>query len=202
MSGLRGQVLGLTPEQVVARTRYLASDECVTGYYRLEYPNGGTDPTASDPFARWSKPGSSFINITADCIAGALWCQGVDRKQPERFPIWGGAINCDSLLMDARDQAACFRLLDRPEPGCMLVYDSVDYDHDGDRDRVGHIMTITDVPAEWDPASLECWRAIKGADVAARRGRANMATTGLGWFGLDKRGVPKDSQFVRCVMEP
>ncbi|MGH7179912.1 MAG: hypothetical protein ACREJC_21225 [Tepidisphaeraceae bacterium] len=198
----RGLVLGLTPEQVVARARYLASPECVTGYYRLEYPNGGTDPTASDPFARWQKPGSTFVNVTADCIAGALWCQGVDRKQPKRFPLWEGSINCDSMLIDALGSSVCFVVVDRPAPGDMCVYGSVDYDCDGDRDRVGHIMTITDVPAEWDRTVAECWAAIRGVDVAARRGRANMATTGTGWFGVDKHGVPKDSQFIHCVMQP
>jgi len=200
----RGVVLALTDEQRVARAVYLASKQCPDIYYRLEYPNGGTDPAAKDPGARWSKPGSTFVNVTADCIAGAAWCGGWDRYQPIRFAhLYDGSINCDSMRFDIEGPGKCFERIDRPEPGCMVVYGSVDANGDGHRDRVGHIGTVVAVPLEWDPKEYDCWKRVKVVDIAARTPqRANQYTTGLTWFGYDRDGVPKDSWFVRSIMQP
>lgn len=198
----RGVVLDLDADQRVARAVYLASSQCATMYYRLEYPNGGTDPTAKDPAARWSNPGSNFTNITCDCMGGAAWIAGFDRYQPIRFAdIYGGYINCDSIRIDIAQGSKRFARLDRPQPGCMIVYGSVDYDSDGKRDRVGHIGTVVAVPAAWDPNDRKCWEALKVVDVAARKGRANAMTTGIPWFGNDKRGVAKNSWFVVSLMK-
>jgi hypothetical protein len=196
-------VLDLDADQRVARAQYLASPQCETIYYRLDYPNGGTDPTAKDPGARWSRPGSTFTNITCDCMGGAAWIAGFDRYQPERFKhIYDGYINCDSIRMDIASGGRCFRRLARPEPGCMVMYGSVDYDGDGRRDRVGHIGTVISVPPDWDERAASSWQKLQIVDVAARAGRANAMTTGMPWFGMDRRGVAKDSWFVVSTMKP
>jgi len=200
---MRGKVIPLTGAQRAARARWLASDAAPTIYYRLDYPNGGADPEAADPAARWSHPGSTFVNVTADCMAGAAWCAGFDRYQPVRFKhIYDGYINCDSIRLDIAGPGACFERLDAPEPGCMILYGSLDYDGDGRRDRVGHIGTVTDVPAAWRPDDRACWKALGVVDIAARKGRANARTTGDVWFGLDRRGKPKNAWFARSIMRP
>jgi hypothetical protein len=196
----RGKVLGLSLAQVLSRARYLASDECVAGYYRLngdadDLPpyNGGKDPTAADPFDRWSKPGKTFVNITADCIGGASWAGGFDRYQPVRFAhVYKGWINTDSMLIDAKEHKRCFVTLDRPELGCFVVAPSGSPGH-----SVGHIGTIIGVPAEWDPDVRECWKLLRVVDVADRGAgvRANRETNALGWFAARKQGG-----FVKSIM--
>lgn len=216
----RGAVVPLTAEQRVKRALYLAGkitiDEldayvrkdgaprtCPVIYYRLEYPNGGTDPTAPHPAAIWSKPGSSFKNCTADCFAGAAWVGGFDRVQPARAAhVWDGHLNCDSMLIEAEHHGRCFELLEQPELGCMVVYASEDYDRDGKRDRVGHVGTVVSVPAAWNPNDRECWAQLGVVDIAGRSGRANRRTNGLTWFGRDRYGRPKNSRFVRAIMKP
>jgi len=194
----RGIVLGLTLAQVAARARYLASPQCVAGYYRLngekdKLPpyNGGKDPTAADPFDRWKKPGGKTTNITADCIGGASWCGGFDRLQEKRFDLYDGWVNTDSMLMHARGKASCFVLLDKPTTGAFIVCPSKSPGH-----KVGHIGVIVEVPAEWDAEIAECWRLVKVVDVASRgASRANVETTAAGWYQARKLGG-----FVRSVM--
>ncbi len=191
----RGKVLGLTLAKVAERARYLGSPECVDGYYLLKDHNGGKDPTAADPFDRWQKEGSAFVNRTADCIGGAAWCGGFDRYQPERFAhIYGGWINTDSMLLDALGRQKCFVTIDRPVPGCFVVAPSHSPGH-----VIGHIGTVVSVPAEWDPEIADCWRRVGVVDVASRGAgvRANRETTAAGWFAARKQGA-----FVRSIMEP
>lgn len=201
----------LTPEQVVARALYLAGEvgadaldpyvrdpapECPVIYYRLNGDrdglpayNGGKDPTAPDPADRWSKPGSTFVNRTSDCMGGAAWCSGFDRLQEERFGhLYDGWINTNSMILDASGPRRCFVPLERPEPGCLVVCKSGSPGH-----KVGHVGVVVSVPAAWDPSSRACWEAISVVDVAARDGRANRRTTGRGWFGTG-------ALFVRSTM--
>lgn len=207
----RGLVLPLTQEQVAARARYLAglaiasaldpyvrapAMHCVEGYYQLKDHNGGKDPTAADPFDRWpfqAKDGSWLTAITADCIGGAAWCGGFDRFQPIRFShIYGGWVNTDSMLMDARGPAKCFVEVDRPEVGCFVVCKSGSRGH-----VVGHIGTIVSVPAEWTRKERECWKAIGVVDVASTGSgnRANTLRTGVGWYDTN-------AGFIKSVMQP
>jgi len=192
----RGLVLPMTMDDVCARALYLASDHCVTGYYHLKAPyNGGKNPSAEDPFDRWlfaGKDGVEHTAITADCIGGAAWCGGFDRYQPVRFKhIYGGWINTDSMLLDARGPAKCFVELDRPEPGCFVVCASGSRGH-----KIGHIGTVVTVPAEWDKTIAECWIALGVVDVAStgEGKRANTKRTGRGWFGTN-------AGFIKSIME-
>lgn len=213
----RGLVLPLTLAQVAARARYLGGlagaevldsyvrhpePQCPDGFYLLHGHNGGKDPRAADPFDRWSKEGSAFVNRTADCIGGAAWCGGFDRYQAGRFEhIYSGWINTDSMLLDAFGPAKCFVPLDRPEPGCFVVAPSGAVGF-----GVGHIGVVVDVPAEWDETVADCWRRVVVVDVASRVKRANLPQkNGAGiWFGArwpgGSRPRHKHTAFTKSVM--
>jgi hypothetical protein len=215
----RGLVVPLTREQIVIRALYLAGEltiheldehvllrtdtpeRCPTIYYRLNgksdgFPahNGGKNPRATDPADRWSKPGSAHVNVTSDCVGGSSWCQGFDRFQERRFAHvrgYDGWINTDSMLWEARNAERCFVDVGRPDLGTMIVCRSGSPGH-----KVGHVGTVTDYKlAEWDPTVRACWDAIEVVDIAGRKGRANMRTTGRGWFGTG-------AGFLRSVMQP
>jgi hypothetical protein len=208
----RGLVLPLTQAQRVARMRYLAKlapfgsldrfvrrpdgvDDftmCPDIYYLLKTHNGGTDPTAPDPGTRWSKPGSTFVNITSDCIGGAAWCGGFDRFQRERFAhIYGGWINTNSMRMDAARDMRCFIRLAAPEPGCFVVFASGGGGH-----AIGHIGGVIEVPDGWNANDRASWDALQVVDVAARTPRpANKLTTGRTWWNTD-------AWFIRSIMMP
>lgn len=136
---------GVTDDIACARARRYLYDPSV----RYVLGAGGVDPTAGTPVAAHWK--SRIVGV--DCIGWALWCWGIARLQPT-FPEYGGYINCDSAIIDARHAAVWFELLERPERGALLVWPSIDIDHDGDRDRIGHVSMILDpLPAEWSPAT-------------------------------------------------
>lgn len=208
----RGVALYLTPEQVVARALYLAgerslgdldahirthglpvppwsTEKCPTIYYRLSGYNGGKDPTAPDCADHWTQAGGSPA-VTSDCVGGAAWCSGFDRYQPTRFKhIYDGWINTDSMIMDARGPGKCFESIGRPERGTMIVCRSGTRGH-----AIGHVGIVVGYQrAEWDPSDRACWEAIEVVDVAGRTGRANLRTTGRGWFDTD-------AMFLRSTM--
>lgn len=193
----RGVVVSLTPDEIADRARRLGDPSFVAGYYLLQEHNGGKDPTAADPFDRWSKPGSTFVNRTADCIGGASWCAGFDRYQPVRFAhLYDGWINTDSMLEDANGPAKCFAVLDAPVAGCFLVAPT------GAPGFVecGHIITIHTVPADFAIDSYASWQALRGTDVAMLGAgvRANTTHDATWWFAARHQGA----KFVRSVMTP
>lgn len=152
--------------------------KCCDGFYLLKEYNGGKDPTAIDPFDRWSKPGSATVNRTADCIGGMAWCGGFDRYQPVRFAhLYDGWINTDSMIEDAKTVAKCFRFLDHPEPGCFVVFSSGSVGH-----AIGHIGGVTSVTGEWHPANIDSWRGLGVVDMAARVGPGNRRGNPLTWY--------------------
>lgn len=143
---------------------------------------GGRDPMTPTPFTwRDGRRG-------ADCIGFALWCRGIDRYQPGKFSYYDGWMNTDSILEDARHKVGGghWRLLDRPTPGCLVIYPSL-Y-RKGKITRMGHVGVVTAVPAEWRPRSLctakewlaqmklveviDCagaiWRKLRGRAIARR----------------------------------
>lgn len=211
----RGTVVPLTPDQVVMRWRYLAGyaalsaldasvrksgapEICPTLYYLLAEHNGGKDPTAPDPADRWSRDGSTFVNRTADCVAGAAWGQGWDRYQPVRFShIYDGWINTDSMRIDAGGAMRCFRRLPRPQLGATVVYES-DPHHRTHGVAVGHIGGVVGYRLDhWDEHDPACWAALEVVDISAQGAgnRANLLHTGAHWAG-------KDSWFVVSTMTP
>ena len=104
---------------------------------------GGRNPDAVKP---WTKKGT---RLGSDCVGFVLWAWGMDRFQPS-FPLYGGWINTDSAIGEARTSAKWFRIVDVPQPGDLVTVPSVDLDRDGDRDRIGHVGIISEVPALWD----------------------------------------------------
>jgi hypothetical protein len=227
MAPQRGNVLALTDTQTVARWLYLAGlrtlsdlddhvrkagapEICPAIFYLMSVTiggqvyayNGGKDPTAPDPADRWTRPGSSFENRTGDCVSAVAWGSGWDRYQPVRFAhIYDGWINTDSMRIDASGQQRCFRRIERPEPGAIVVYAS-DPHRRSHGVPVGHCGGITAYHrAEWEPSDAACWEAIEVVNIAAykdAKGRpiqANRLTTGRGWFN-------KDAWFLRSIMQP
>lgn len=216
----RGAVVPLSDTQIVNRWLYLAGlrkiDDldpyvrtdgapqiCPALYYLLHDHNGGKDPTAPDPADRWSNPGSTFVNRTADCVAGALWGVGADRCQPQRaghIPCYQGWLNTDSMRWEARQVGRCFRIVPRPEPGTIVVYGS-DPEHRTHGVTIGHCGGITAYHlAEWSAEDPACWDAIEVVNIAAYREhgtpvQANRMTTGRLWHG-------KDALFLRSIMQP
>jgi hypothetical protein len=202
-SSQRGVVIPLTAQQRCNRARYLGGlldskaldayvrnpkPTCPDIFYRLKDFNGGKDPTGPDPATRWTKTGSAFTNVTSDCIGGAAWCGGFDRYQPGRFPLYEGWINTDSMVADAIGAQACFRVLDKPEPGCFVVAASGSGPRDG---SIGHIGTVVEIPSGiWSDSEAQ-WRAVVVVDIAARGVgvRANKATTAYGWYTRQARWV-------------
>jgi hypothetical protein len=171
-----------------------ASFKCPDIYYRLKDFNGGKNPKAPHPATVWYEKdvgGVSHERRTCDCIGGASWIGGWDRFQPVRFShLYGGWINTDSMLMDARGSKKCFVELSKPEPGCYVVCASGSPGH-----RVGHIGTVVSVPQYWNPSDRGCWEALKIVDVASRSPkRANGLTTGRGWYGTN-------AGFITSVMK-
>lgn len=191
----RGIVLGLTLAQVAARALQLGAPDFVDGYYLLSEHNGGKDPTAPDPFDRWSNPGSTFVNRTGDCIGGASWCGGFDRYQPVRFAhLYGGWINTDSMLLDATGPRKCFEPLVAPVAGCFLVAPTGSPGFE----KCGHIITLHTVPDVFDIDDIACWKATLGCDVAALGAgkRANTTHDATWWYRARHDGA----RFVRSVM--
>jgi hypothetical protein len=197
----RGLVLPLDARQRIKRALYLAqvsdssildkwitppvSLKCPDIYYRLKDFNGGKDPRAPHPATVWYEKDVNGVNHerrTCDCIGGAAWIGGWDRYQPNRFShLYGGWINTDSMLMDARGSKKCFVELPAPVPGCYVVCASGSPGH-----KVGHIGTVIDVPINWDASSRQSWESLKVVDVASRgSNKVNGVTTGRGWYGTN-----------------
>lgn len=151
--------------------------KCPNIYYRLQDNNGGKNPRAADPGTRWGRS-----NLTSDCMGGYAWGSGFDRYQPKRFTYqYGGWINTNSMYNDAVGKQECFEALERPEPGCGLVFKT-------QGDIMGHVAGVIEVPAEWQADRVECWEALILADIAGKRplgANRIRPNGGRAWFGKD-----------------
>ncbi len=99
---------------------------------------GGRDPKAATPeTTRDGRKG-------CDCVGFVMWCLGIDRFQ-STFALYGGWMNTDSTVADAEGPVSWWELreLHDARPGDLVVFPSVDLDHDGDRDRIGHVGIVT-----------------------------------------------------------
>lgn len=90
-------------------------------HYRLQYPNGGTDPFSSGCHA-WA---NGLRVPAADCVGFALWAIGIDRKQPGYTGTAGVWLHCPSIIDDADGQQAFFAAVasDEALPGDLLITD-------------------------------------------------------------------------------
>lgn len=130
---------GLKPDDVEGRWASMSK-------LAIEYVlgAGGRDPNANDP--RSEKNGK----LGLDCTGADAYASALSRLQPH-FPYYGGWINTDSIVADARGNQVLFELLDRPVRGCGLVFAGIDFDHDGDRERIGHKSWVSRVLAGFNP---------------------------------------------------
>jgi hypothetical protein len=182
---MRGSILPLTRDHVLERVASLLSKASpLIQYSHLPGQNGGFDPRAPDCASRWERNGMTLL--TSDCVGFYCWVRGVDRYQPVRFPLFGGWQNTDSIIQDAKGRAKCWRIVDRPYPGCAVVYPGTFLA--GVRVKMGHIGAVWSVPAEYAPKETEWWREVKVADCHGPRlkGRAIGLRDASIW---QKRGV-------------
>ncbi len=173
---------------------------CPALYYRLAFPNGGTDPTAPDPAVREQHPG--VVARLVDCSGGGFWCQGMDRwllgVELEGYASTlgkyrGTALNTNSVVrvaqLGARNPG--LTILAEPEPGCIVTCESGSPGH-----KTGHQGTVVAFHgAHWDPTKRACWENLEVVDCAMRHApngtaaRTNEATTGAGWYGTGARFI-------------
>jgi hypothetical protein len=216
----RGLVVPLTDDEIVQRALYLAGKAsidtldqyvrktgapsiCPAIYYLLKGYNGGKDPTAPDPADRWSKSGSTFINITCDCSGGNSWMGGFDRYQPDRMRAsvgYGGWFNTDSKILDATlplkaGEKRCFESDPLPNRGRIIVCKSGSPGH-----TIGHegrIVGYRGDISKFDPNNRAHWDLIDVVDVSSQGAgkRANLLRTGRGWYGTG-------ALFLKSVMAP
>lgn len=130
---------GLLPNDVEERWMHMST--LPIGYV---LGAGGKDPHASDP--RSEKDGKFGL----DCTGGDSYASAIARFQ-KNFPLYGGWINTDSIVADARGDQVLFELLDKPVRGCGLVFCGIDFDHDGDRERIGHKAWVSAIDPSFDP---------------------------------------------------
>ena len=94
----------MTRGTVVNRPAHIRAEKALEGanwthvqYSMVSGLNGGTNPEASDCSSTWHDKKGETVH-TSDCVGFALWACGFDRWQRQRFPLWGGWINTDSLV--------------------------------------------------------------------------------------------------------
>jgi hypothetical protein len=182
------KVIRVTRAEAVARARHIASLRKTV--YKLGA--GGRDPWAAEP---WTERDGV---VGSDCIGFVMWCLGSDRLRQDvktgTIASYGGWVNTDSAIGDARGARQLFEVTDKPRPGDVIVYPSI-YEG-GKRKRVGHIGLIVDVTFDVSNWTSNLWkrpaserknflRHIKVIDCAAaltRRvlGRAVKETDGNG----------------------
>lgn len=196
---MSGAIRPTTRAEAVARARLMCGDAGARIVYRLKDHSGGRDPFAPDCASHWR----TLINLIAvascDCAGFVAWCLGYDRYQPDAFMPGSGWdwINCDSMIADARGPQTFYEELiatgeplrdQRPLPGDVVVFPSIDLDHDGSRDRVGHTGIIVAVAPTWTPGD---WRSLRVAHCSSGNGRRAIAeTSGAPWAGRERfRGL-------------
>lgn len=174
------------PSLSIARAYLIAGSKPT----RYKLGAGGRNPRAATPFT--VRDGV----LGCDCIGFVLWCLGIDRYQPELFPLYDGWINTDSCIMDANGGQKFFERIYRPEVGALVVFPGIVDRKTGKRKRIGHVGIISSVPAEW-PSPVE-WelmsrrerskllKLVKVVDCAAASSRrilrrAVKETTAAGW---------------------
>jgi len=181
----------LRRDEVVERARLMCGPAGSSIVYRLQDHSGGRRPWADDPASHWTTAIRRVKVASSDCAGFVAWCLGYDRYQPEDFHYYGGWINCDSAILDAEGKQEWFAPLietgdperdQRALPGDVVVFPSIDLDHDGSRDRVGHIGVIVGVSPRWKPGA---WSELRVAHCSSgntkKAGQAIAETSGVIW---------------------
>lgn len=151
--------------------------------------SGGRDPRAPDPFGTYQASAGEDParahrrllrgRVWIDCSGFVAWCLGISRK------LAGGAwFYTDRIVADARRQLAFDDLgyrvpVDQVRPGDVVAYGSIDRDHDGKRDKIGHTGLVVAVPAR--VRSLRDVRVIHAAASSSPGGGAVRESSGAPW---------------------
>lgn len=129
----------------VFRARGLLSE---TTRYKLGA--GGRDPSA--PVPQTTVDGV----YGSDCIGFVLWCIGLSRYQPQvtegTIGSYGGWVNTDSAIGDARTAQVFFEVTHTPKAGDLVVFPGIV--KNGKRARIGHVGLITGArvdTSDWTP---------------------------------------------------
>jgi len=117
---------------------------------RYKLSAGGKDPSAPAPFTTVDGVYGS------DCIGFVLWTIGLSRYQPQvtegTIGSYGGWINTDSAIGDARTARVFFEVTHTPKAGDLVVFPGIV--KNGKRVRIGHVGLITETKistADWTP---------------------------------------------------
>jgi hypothetical protein len=173
---------------------------------------GGRNPNNTSP--------ATFRDgvLGCDCAGFVAWAWGFDRfqdpqlwhrKQPGQFnaghptdtgyhgfPYYGGWINTDSMLEDAFDNNAdWFTYLDKPIPGSIICYGSTGK---GSTRRIGHEGLVVAAPSVFDRENPEHWKLVKVIDCRSSKPAIALRDASV-WYGKDRKGREKQSQFVYPV---
>ncbi len=159
-------------------------------HYHLQYPNGGTDPEASEPCDRQTRG--------CDCIGFAAWAAGFDRYQPggkgigklSAFPYYDAYINTDSMVLEATERGKWFSVLKEPESGCFIVAKSYWRKLPYPKRVIGHIGVVVDC-SEWATKGLKGIGVVHCSPSNVKRpgnknGSAVWKTDGTVWAGYPK----------------
>lgn len=181
-----------SPAQAVVRAREIAA----LPFTRYRLGTGGRDPHAALPWT--GQPPA------ADCVGFVMWALGVDRYQPwvptGMIHSYGGWMNCDSALADAQGPGVVWELVDKPQPGDLVVY--------GRRPGGGHghVGIITECLVDTSTWTANLWRRsypmrwrflrkLKVVDCGASKARARVGravqevTAAYAWNKPDARFI-------------
>jgi hypothetical protein len=193
-----GQKLGLdagAAARVASRIRPTTSAEAldrarsmIGKTIRYSLGAGGRDPWDKDPA---TEVAGARASATCDCAGFVAWALGYDRKQPEsEFPLWGGWINTDSAIEEAKRTHLWFLRTLAPEVGGMVVFPSTRVDGKRTPGHIGIITEVTSWSGEADFGRIRVVHCSGGND--RRLGHAIDETSGKVWAG-------KRSLFLRYL---
>lgn len=184
LAGVRARALAAELEPASVRR---ARSQLNLGNYGLG--SGGRDPRAADPFGTYqARAGEDparahrrllLGRVWIDCSGFVAWCLGIARKLSN-----GAWFYTDRIVADARRQLAFEDLgyrvpVDQVRPGDVVAYGSIDRDHDGKRDKIGHTGIVVAVPAR--VRSLRDVRVIHAAASTNPAGGAVRESSGAPW---------------------
>lgn len=188
---MRGLLRTDITEEFCAQYLETLHRQCIAKEIKILYSlvpgqNGGADPFLTLP----SKIRSGTIppTATSDCVGTYFRGRGLDRYQPVRFAhIYGGWINCDSMLFDAIGEKPVtgrgttegprkmFRVASYPRRGVAVVVPARYVLGKKAPGSYGHIMGVVGydnsvknwsaekgqfIPA-WDSMDIECWKRLQ-----------------------------------------
>lgn len=144
---------------------------------------GGRNPRALTPASTITVGG--LERTGCDCSGFVAWVLGYDRYQPDDFDYMGGWISTDGMLGKWDKTKECwtpdpdwFELLEAPTPGCLVVYGAVDLDHDGQKERIGHVGIVSHCDPVWSHTTN---RVIHCSAQRVKPGFAVQETNGEVW---------------------